>query len=190
MSYKNFKRFCDISLALILLICLFPIFLIIAIIIYADDRGPFIFKQKRIGVDGQEFDFYKFRSMPLNTPIVQSSETNKIKITKFGKFIRRTNLDELPQFYNVLKGDMSFIGPRPPIPSQIDLIGYRKSNGAIKLRPGLTGLAQVNSFDGMTPFQKSEYDGIYAKSISFRTDIKILLKTIVYFTKKPPTYLL
>lgn len=188
MNYLFLKRFCDLLLALLLLILLFPIFTLIAIIIYLEDRGPFIFKQKRIGVNGQEFDFYKFRSMPLNTPLVQSSETYKIKITKFGKFIRRTNLDELPQFYNVLKGDMSFIGPRPPIPSQLDLIGYRKSNGAIKLRPGLTGLAQVNSFDGMTPFQKSEYDGIYANSISLKADVLILFKTIIYFTKKPPTY--
>jgi O-antigen biosynthesis protein WbqP len=188
MNYFIFKRIVDVILASCLLICLAPIYLIIAIIIRLQDGGPAIFKQIRIGKAGETFNFYKFRSMPLSTPIVESKDTKKLQITPFGKFIRRTNLDELPQFYNVLKGDMSFIGPRPPIPQQFDLINLRKKNGAINLSPGLTGLAQVNSFDRMSVEQKAKFDGEYTLKISFLLDCIILFKTALYFTRKPPTY--
>ena len=124
----------------------------------------------------------------LNYNTAAMSATDKLQITPFGKFIRRTNLDELPQFYNVLKGDMSFIGPRPPIPSETELIEFRSKNGALHLRPGLTGWAQVNSFDGMSVSEKAKFDGEYASKISFGFEVLILLKTILYFTKKPPTY--
>lgn len=132
--------------------------------------------------------FYKFRSMPLNNPNVESHQKHLIKITPFGKLIRRTNLDELPQFWNVLKGDMSFIGPRPPIPSQVHLINLRQSNESLMLRPGLTGWAQVNSYDNMPEEHKAKFDGEYAQGISLKMDLLIILKTVVYFTKKPPTY--
>ena len=102
--------------------------------------------------------------------------------------IRRTNLDELPQLFNILKGDMSIVGPRPPIPSQQELTELRKANGAIACRPGLTGLAQVSSFDGMTVPQKAAFDGEYAKRISFVGDITIILRTFVYLLKPPPVY--
>lgn len=188
INYFNVKRLLDILLASILLFLLSPLFLLIAIIIKVQDGGPAIFKQIRIGEYGNEFKFFKFRSMPISTPNVESRDTSKLVITPFGKFIRRTNIDELPQFYNVLIGDMSFIGPRPPIPTQIELIELRKLNGSIKLKPGLTGWAQVNSFDGMSVTQKSEFDGDYAKRISFFLDVLIIFKTAIYFTKKPPTY--
>lgn len=188
MNYYTGKRLFDIILSIILLICLSPIFLIIAFIIRIQDGGSSIFRQERIGKKGVVFRFYKFRSMPLSTPNVESKETKKLQITPFGKFIRRTNLDELPQFYNVLKGDMSFIGPRPPIPSQTELIELRRMNGALQLSPGLTGWAQVNSFDGMSFSEKAKFDGEYASKISFGFEFLILLKTINYFTKKPPTY--
>lgn len=188
MNYFIFKRIVDVILASCLLVCLAPIYIIVAILIRFQDGGPALFKQMRIGKAGENFKFYKFRSMPLSTPNVESKDTKKIQITPFGKFIRRTNLDELPQFYNVLKGDMSFIGPRPPIPQQFDLIDLRKKNGAINLRPGLTGWAQVNSFDGMSVEQKAKFDGEYAHKFSFLFDCIILLKTALYFTKKPPTY--
>jgi O-antigen biosynthesis protein WbqP len=167
---------------------LWPIFLLISIIIFIQDGGPAIFRQERIGKNGVVFRFYKFRSMPLNTPSVESKDTQKLQITPFGKFIRRTNLDELPQFYNVLKGDMSFIGPRPPLPAQTELIELRRINGAFHLSPGLTGWAQVNSFDGMSVGEKVKFDGEYASKISFGFEVLILLKTILYFTKKPPIY--
>ncbi|MBP6182595.1 MAG: sugar transferase [Flavobacterium sp.] len=188
MNYYTVKRLFDIILSIILLICLSPIFLIIAFIIRIQDGGPSIFRQERIGKKGVVFRFYKFRSMPLSTPSVESKETKKLQITPFGKFIRRTNLDELPQFYNVLRGDMSFIGPRPPIPSQTELIEMRRMNGALQLSPGLSGWAQVNSFDGMSVSDKAKFDGEYAIKISFGFEFLILLKTILYFTKKPPTY--
>jgi O-antigen biosynthesis protein WbqP len=188
MNYYTVKRLFDIILSLILLICLSPIFLIIAFIIRVQDGGPSIFRQERIGKKGVVFRFYKFRSMPLSTPNVESKDTKKLQITPFGKFIRRTNLDELPQFYNVLKGDMSFIGPRPPIPSQTELIKLRHINGALQLSPGLTGWAQVNSFDGMSVTEKAKFDGDYASKISFGFEVLILFKTILYFTRKPPTY--
>jgi O-antigen biosynthesis protein WbqP len=188
MHYFIFKRIFDILLATCLLVCLSPIYLFISILIRLQDGGPAIFKQIRIGKAAETFKFYKFRSMPLGTPIVESNDTKKLQITPFGKFIRRTNLDELPQFYNVLKGDMSFIGPRPPIPQQFDLIDLRKKNGAINLSPGLTGWAQVNSYDGMSVEQKAKFDGEYALKISFLLDCFILYKTALYFTKKPPTY--
>jgi O-antigen biosynthesis protein WbqP len=188
MNYLVFKRIFDIVLAFCLLVCLSPIYIVLGIIIRLQDGGPAIFKQMRIGKTGVPFKFYKFRSMPLRTPIVESKETTKLQITPFGKFIRRTNLDELPQFYNVLRGDMSFIGPRPPIPQQLDLIELRKNNGAINLSPGLTGWAQVNSFDGMSVVQKAKFDGEYAMRISFLLDCIILFRTALYFTKKPPTY--
>jgi O-antigen biosynthesis protein WbqP len=180
MNYFIFKRIVDVILASCLLVCLAPIYLIIAILIILQDGGPAIFKQMRIGKAGENFKFYKFRSMPLITPNVESMDTKKIQITPFGKFIRRTNLDELPQFYNVLKGDMSFIGPRPPIPKQLDLIDLRKKNCAINLIPGLTGWAQVNSFDGMSVEQKAKFDGEYALKISFLLDCVIQQLSFVY----------
>jgi len=172
----------------LLIIFLLPVFLIIGLIIRIQDGGSAIFKQRRIGKNGEEFLFYKFRSMPVSTPNVESHETQKLQITTFGKFIRRSNLDELPQFYNVLKGDMSFIGPRPPIPSQIDLIDLRRLNGSLSLKPGLTGWAQVNAYDGMSAEQKAAFDGEYAQRFSLLIDVLILFKTAGYFTKKPPTY--
>jgi O-antigen biosynthesis protein WbqP len=139
MSYYSFvKRLSDITLAILLMILLAPIYLILALVIKVQDGGAAIFRQKRIGKNGVEFLLYKFRSMPENMPNVESKETQKLQITTFGKFIRRTNLDELPQFYNVLKGDMSFIGPRPPISTQTDLIKLRRENGSLKMLPGLT----------------------------------------------------
>ena len=188
INYYIIKRLLDVLLSIFLLISLLPIFAIIAFIIFIQDGGPAIFRQKRAGKDGVEFMFYKFRSMPLSTLNVESKDTTKLQITSFGKFIRRTNLDELPQFYNVLRGDMSYIGPRPPILTQIDLIELRKKNGALSLKPGLTGWAQVNSYDGMPIEQKAKFDGEYAHKISFLMDCMILFKTILYFTKRPPTY--
>jgi O-antigen biosynthesis protein WbqP len=126
--------------------------------------------------------------MPVETPNVESHEKDKLTITPFGKIIRRTNLDELPQLFSILKGDMSLIGPRPPIPSQDKLIEMRNENGAIHLKPGLTGWAQVNSYDNMPDDVKAAYDGYYYDNISFFLDVKIVLKTLLYLTKKPPSY--
>ena len=186
--YPRVKRLGDIALAVLLLLLLLPVYALLVLIIKLQDGGPAIFKQKRVGKNGQEFLFYKFRSMPVSTPNVESRETQKLQITPFGKFIRRTNLDELPQFFNVLKGDMSFIGPRPPIPAQKELVEMRRANGALALQPGLTGWAQVNAYDAMAPEQKAAFDGDYAKRLSLVLDLLILVETVGYFIKKPPVY--
>ncbi|GAA3931766.1 sugar transferase [Chitinophaga oryziterrae] len=187
--YRSFiKRSIDISITILALIGLSPIILVCGLIIYFQDFGPIVFKQKRVGKNGRIFLFFKFRSMPVNTPNVQSRETDKLKITPFGKIIRRTNIDELPQLFNILKGDMSIVGPRPPIPSQTNLIEMRRENGALDCRPGLTGWAQVNAYDFMPEEQKARFDGEYAADISISMDLKVILKTFVYLTKKPPTY--
>lgn len=187
--YKDIiKRFIDIVLSLIALVILSPLMLICALVIYLQDFCPVIFRQQRIGKYGNTFMCYKFRSMPVNTPNVPSAEADKVSITPFGKFIRRTNMDELPQLINVLKGDMSIVGPRPPIASQKNLIALRRDNGALNVRPGLTGWAQVNGYDFMPDEHKARYDGEYANGISLGMDVKIILRTFVYLTKKPPTY--
>lgn len=178
----------DIFFSIFVLFFFAPLFFFISLIIFLQDGKYFIFKQKRIGKNGKPFIFYKFRSMPINTLNVVSTEKNDIQITSFGKLLRRTNLDELPQFYNVLIGDMSIIGPRPPIPTQLNLINLRKVNKSIELRPGLTGLAQVNSFDNMSDEKKAYFDGEYYKNVSFLLDISIFFRTFIYFTKPPPTY--
>ncbi|MDR6786152.1 O-antigen biosynthesis protein WbqP [Pedobacter africanus] len=187
--YKLYvKRIVDFICAFFAIILLFPLFVLTGILIFFQDFGPSIFRQERVGKGGKLFKFYKFRSMPVNTPNVQSSDTGKLKITAFGKFIRRTNLDELPQLFNILKGDMSIFGPRPCIPSQERLIQLRTRNGSLECKPGLTGLAQVNSYDFMPEEEKANWDGIYASNITFKQDLHILLKTFLYLTKKPPTY--
>lgn len=162
--------------------------LLCSIIIFIQDFGPVIFKQKRVGRHGKHFLFYKFRSMPVNTPNVISLEISQLKITPFGKIIRRTNIDELPQLFNIFKGEMSIVGPRPPIPSQTNLVEMRSKNGAVNCRPGLTGWAQVNSYDFMPEEQKAKFDGEYASNITIVMDIKIMIKTFTYLVKKPPVY--
>jgi len=188
MSYFFFKRICDILFSIFVLFVLSPLLLLISLIIVLQDGGSFLFKQKRIGRNGESFIFYKFRSMPVNTLNVISANKNEVKVTFFGKLLRRANLDELPQFYNVLIGDMSVIGPRPPIPSQTNLIHLRKVNKSIQLRPGLTGWAQVNSYDNMPEEKKAYFDGEYYKKMNLKLDIIIFFKTFIYFMKPPPTY--
>lgn len=188
MLYHFFKRLFDIVFSLFVLIFFSPFLVVVSLIVFLQDGGSIIFKQKRIGIREKGFIFYKFRSMPTSTPNVTSTKKNQIQITPFGKFIRRTNIDELPQFINVLKGEMSVIGPRPTIPSQKKLIKMRKNNGSINIKPGLTGWAQVNSYDNMPELEKAKYDGEYLKKMSIKLDLIIIFKTILYFTKKPPTY--
>ena len=182
------KRFFDIIFSLLAVIFLLPLLFLVSILIKIFDPGPVFFKQKRIGLLGESFDFYKFRSMPVNTGDIPSDQLGKIKFTWVGRFIRRTNIDELPQLFNILKGDMSIVGPRPPIGSQRELIELRHQSGALNCRPGLTGLAQISSFDGMKVPEKAALDARYANSISFHLDISIILKTFIYILRPPPVY--
>jgi O-antigen biosynthesis protein WbqP len=187
--YRLFgKRVLDMLIIFVSFVFLLPLLLLTACMIKIFDPGPIIFQQRRMGVNGQAFTFYKFRSMPTNTGDISSDQLGSIKLTWVGKLIRRSNIDELPQLYNVFKGDMSLVGPRPPIASQTELIDLRKKNGAIACRPGLTGLAQVRSFDGMTVSEKAAFDGAYATNITLLSDVKIILETFTYLLKPPPVY--
>ena len=126
--------------------------------------------------------------MPLNIQNIPSNKLSKIKLNWISNFIRRTNIDELPQIFNILMGDMSFVGPRPALPSQKVLIKYRKKNRIFFFKPGLTGLAQISSYDGMKDNIKVMYDTKYIKKISVKNDVLIILKTFIYLLKPPPVY--
>ena len=187
--YRYIKRALDLIAVVLFIIITLPFLIVIPLIVFFQDFNSPIFRQKRVGKDGKIFNFYKFRSMTIDTPDVESIDKSKLKITRFGYFIRKTNLDEAPQIYNILKGDMSWIGPRPPIPSQIELVKLRKENGSIHLKPGVTGWAQVNAYDNMSTEVKANYDGEYANKLSLKMDIIIFFRTFIYFfVKKTPTY--
>lgn len=187
--YSTFgKRLFDIIFSILLIVILSPLFIIISILIKIFDTGPLIFYQKRVGLNKNLFIIYKFRSMPINTADIPSNKISKLNLNWVNRFIRRTNLDELPQLCNILKGDMSFVGPRPAILSQKSLIDYREKNNVHLFRPGVTGLAQISSFDGMSDYEKAKYDKDYVNSISFKNDILIILKTFIYLLKPPPIY--
>lgn len=180
--YLPFKRFLDLTLSLLGLILLSPILVVLIILIKTDSKGPILFKQKRIGKDKTYFNILKFRTMRIDTP--KDMPTHMLKnadtyITKVGKVLRKTSLDELPQLINIIKGDMSIIGPRPALWNQYDLIEERDKYHANDIRPGLTGLAQVNGRDELKIPVKAKYDGEYCKNLSFILDVKIFFKTIV-----------
>jgi O-antigen biosynthesis protein WbqP len=162
--------------------------LLIAVAISVEDGGPVLFRQKRVGRGGELFEVLKFRSMPVATRDLPSAQAGRVKVTRVGKIIRRTNLDELPQLINILRGQMSVVGPRPPLPSQRELCRIRETNGAIDCKPGLTGLAQINAYDGMPEKEKAKWDGTYAATLSFVSDMTIILRTFRYLSKRPPVY--
>jgi O-antigen biosynthesis protein WbqP len=187
--YRNFfKRVLDILLSLTALIVLSPLMLCVAIAIYFEDRGRIIFRQKRVGANGTIFEVLKFRSMPENTAEFESAQALDLPITGVGRLIRRTNIDELPQLFNVLKGNMSIVGPRPPLISQVRLCELRQQNRSIECLPGLTGLAQINGYDGMPDEEKARWDGEYAKSVSLLKDVRIVFRTFGHLRKPPPVY--
>lgn len=188
MYRRFFKRVLDILVAGTAVIVLSPLMLVVAVLIFAEDGGKIFFRQKRIGINGSVFEFVKFRSMPEGSRNVPSTQAIAIPVTRIGRIIRRTNLDELPQLFAVLRGDMSMIGPRPAIPAQENLFALRKANGAINCLPGMTGLAQVNAYDGMPESEKARFDGEYCRNLTFANDLRIIFKTFGYFTRKPPVY--
>ena len=186
MFYFWFKRFYDTVLSLIGLIVLSPLLLLIMIFIKLDSKGPILFKQKRIGRNKKHFYILKFRTMRIDTP--KDTPTHMLDnpqqwITKVGKFLRRTSLDEIPQIINILKGDMSIIGPRPALWNQYDLVDERDKYDVHKLYPGLTGYAQINGRDELPIPQKAKMDGYYVKHISLWLDIKIFFGTIISIFK-------
>lgn len=184
--YMNIKRMIDIILSIIGLIVLSPIFLILIIAIKVDSRGSVLFKQKRVGINKTHFNILKFRTMRIDTP--KDTPTHLLSnpeqyITKMGKFLRRTSLDELPQIWNIFVGQMSIIGPRPALWNQYDLIAERDKYGANDVPPGLTGWAQINGRDELPIEIKSKLDGEYVEKISFWMDVKCFFGTIVSVVK-------
>lgn len=184
--YPKVKRLLDFILALLSLIILSPVFIIISLIIKMTSEGPVFFKQKRIGKNKVEFYIYKFRTMRTDTP--KDTPTHLLEnpeqyITRIGKFLRKTSLDELPQLINILKGEMSFIGPRPALWNQYDLIAERDKYGANDVYPGLTGWAQINGRDELPIPIKAKLDGEYVKNMSFLFDLKCFFGTIISVIK-------
>ena len=180
--YKNFfKRFIDILLSAAGLLVLSPVLLVIAVLIKVDSKGPVLFKQKRVAKGKEHFQILKFRTMyadvPKDVPTHLLADPES-KITKIGRFLRKSSLDELPQIWNILVGEMSIIGPRPALWNQFDLIAERDKYGANDVRPGLTGLAQVMGRDELPIEVKAKYDGEYAQNVTFANDVKIFFKTI------------
>ena len=180
--YSFFKRLLDIVLSLTALIVLAPLLLVLALLLKLDSPGPALFKQKRVGRNEKLFDIYKFRSMYTSAPRdVATSELQNAEshITRVGRVLRKTSLDELPQLFNVLKGEMSLIGPRPLVPNEKDIHELRREKGAYRVRPGITGWAQVNGRDCVLPVDKARLDGYYADHISFGLDVKIIIFSVI-----------
>lgn len=171
MYDKYIKRIFDVVLALICIVISLPIMFLITILIIIEGKGSIIFKQDRIGKNGKIFKMYKFRTM------LWDETKNNVKITKLGDFLRRTSFDELPQFFNVLKGDMSFIGPRPWIAEYLKYFTPEQMKRC-KVKPGITGWAQVNGRNNLNIFKKIDYDIYYVNNISIALDINIVFKTI------------
>ncbi|SCH20506.1 MULTISPECIES: sugar transferase [unclassified Romboutsia] len=185
--YKKIKRIIDITLSLVGLIVLFPIFLVLIIAIKVDSKGPILFKQKRIGINKSEFYILKFRTMRIDTPKDMPThllENPDVYITKVGRFLRMTSLDELPQIINILKGDMSIVGPRPALWNQYDLIQERDKYGANNVTPGLTGWAQINGRDELLISVKAKYDGEYVQNMSLYFDMKCFFMTFIKVLKR------
>ena len=184
--YKHFfKRLIDIVLSFIGAIVLLPVFVIVSIAIVIDDPGPIFFKQKRVGKNKKLFWLHKFRSMKVKTPDIPTHLlTNPEQyITRVGKFLRKTSLDELPQIYDILFNKMSIIGPRPALWNQDDLIAERDKYGANDIKPGLTGWAQINGRDELEIPVKAAFDGEYVEKMSFMFDCKCFFGTITSVLK-------
>ena len=186
MYQKFWKRLIDIILSGCALVVLAPVFLILAIAIKIDDPGPVFFRQKRVGIHKSHFQMMKFRSMKVSTP--KDVPTHLLTdpeqyITRVGKFLRKSSLDELPQIFHIFTGEMSIIGPRPALWNQFDLLEERDKYGANDVRPGLTGWAQINGRDELPIDVKARLDGEYVNNISFLFDCKCFLGTIASVLK-------
>lgn len=180
--YPTVKRVTDFLLSFIGLVVLAPLFFLLIIAIKLDSRGPVLFKQKRVGINKTHFYILKFRTMDIHSP--QDIPTHLLQnpeqyITRVGKFLRKTSLDELPQILNILCGAMSIVGPRPALWNQYDLIAERDKYGANDVRPGLTGWAQINGRDELSIETKAKLDGEYIRKLGFYMDARCFLGTII-----------
>jgi O-antigen biosynthesis protein WbqP len=192
--YLPFKRIFDFVVSLIGIIVLSPFFLIIPILIKRDSPGPVFFRQKRIGKGNKEFMIFKFRTMRIDTPNVakeilkNSPNGMDTYMTEVGKKLRKNAFDEIPQIINILKGDMSLVGPRPALFNQYDLIKMRTEKNIHSIRPGMTGWAIINGGEDLSLEEKVDADEYYLKNLSFGLDINIILKTISVMRSKKGVY--
>lgn len=182
MVYKFIKRLADLICSLVGMILLSPLIIAVIIAIKLDSKGPVMFKQKRIGINKKTFKILKFRTMRIDTP--KDTPTHLLDnpeqwITRVGRFLRKTSLDELPQILNIIKGDMSIVGPRPALWNQDDLIAERDKYGANDIRPGLTGWAQINGRDELPIEIKAKLDGEYVEKMGLIMDIKCFFGTFI-----------
>jgi O-antigen biosynthesis protein WbqP len=182
MVYKFIKRLADLICSLVGMILLSPLIIAVVIAIKLDSKGPVMFKQKRIGINKKTFNILKFRTMRIDTP--KDTPTHLLDnpeqwITRVGRFLRKTSLDELPQILNIIKGDMSIVGPRPALWNQDDLIAERDKYGANDIRPGLTGWAQINGRDELPIEIKAKLDGEYVEKMGLIMDIKCFFGTFI-----------
>ena len=180
--YTHVKRILDFLLSLLALVVLSPLLLVLAVIIRATSPGPVFFRQKRVGQYKSHFMIYKYRTMRTDAPKDQPTHLltdPNAYITPVGRFLRRSSLDELPQLFNILRGEMSLVGPRPALWNQFDLIAERDKYGANDVRPGLTGWAQINGRDELPIDVKARLDGEYVKRMSFFFDARCILGTVI-----------
>lgn len=183
MYKKYVKRIFDFSLSVVLFVLLLPLFVIISVLVKGSSKGPVLFMQTRYGIDSKPFTLLKFRSMREGAPIVSAQEVDTTvtnQITKIGSFLRASSLDELPELLNIIVGDMSFIGPRPLADVDFDTLQLRKDNGADQVRPGISGLAQVNGRNMISACEKANYDKEYADSVSLALDLHIIGQTVYH----------
>ncbi|MCJ7665129.1 MAG: sugar transferase [Actinobacteria bacterium] len=180
MIYKNVKRLLDVIFSIILFVLFIPLWIVIPILIKADSAGRVVFTQKRVGSGSNYFKIYKFRTMKEGTPDIPTDKVKNQKDlnTKLGTTLRRLSIDEIPQLYNILKGEMSFVGPRPALYNQARLISLRKERSVDRIRPGVTGLAQVSGRDSLTIPEKVRYDSRYVDEMSLWLDAKIVFVTV------------
>lgn len=179
--YLPFKRFFDIFCSLLAIIVFSPLYLLIAILVKTTSKGPVFFKQKRIGKNKKVFNLIKFRTMKIDAPhdvATHLLNNPEIHITKIGRFLRKTSLDEIPQAFNILIGQMSVVGPRPALWNQNDLIEERDKYNANNIKPGLSGWAQCNGRDTVSIPEKAKLDGEYVKKFNIWLDLTIVFKTV------------
>lgn len=179
--YLPFKRFFDIICSLLAIVAFSPLYIALAILVKCTSKGPVFFKQRRIGKDEKIFNILKFRTMKIDTPndVATHLLDNPDKyITKVGRFLRKTSLDEIPQAFNIFVGQMSVVGPRPALWNQDDLVAERKKYHANEIVPGLSGWAQCNGRDTLPIIEKAKLDGEYVKRFNIWFDIRIIFKTI------------
>ncbi|MEW9500797.1 sugar transferase [Jeotgalibacillus marinus] len=183
--YDLVKRIIDFIASLLTIIFMFPVLCLVAVVIKCDSKGPVIFKQQRHGRNQKLFTIYKFRTMRTDTPNVSTENLGdpSVYMTKIGEFLRKSSLDELPQLFNILKGDMSIVGPRPALYNQYDLIEMREKVKVNSIRPGLTGYAQVRGRDFITDTEKVEFDRYYFENMNLLFDIQIIWWTVKSVSK-------